>query len=102
MVDAPQLSYIAKGYFRGIPIAIPLSVQHQVFEYMIQLSPHNRILAGSSRFFKNSTEPSCHREVLLSIGGRICACAVTGVPEERFHPGAEDPASDEAQWRNVA
>ncbi|CAK9109097.1 Putative WD repeat-containing protein [Durusdinium trenchii] len=35
-------------------------------------------------------------EVLLAIEGRVCACAVTGVPEERFHVGAEDPASDEA------
>ena len=37
-----------------------------------------------------------HLQVLLAIGGRVCACAVTGVPEERFLPGAEDPASDEA------
>ena len=41
-------------------------------------------------------------QVLVAIGGRVCACAVTGVPEERFHPGAEDPASDEAPLFSVA
>ena len=38
----------------------------------------------------------------MAIGGRTCACAVTGVPEERFRPGAEDPASDEAALFSVA
>ena len=41
-------------------------------------------------------------QVLVAIGGRVCACAVTWVPEERFHPGAEDPASDEAALFSVA
>ncbi|CAJ1359133.1 unnamed protein product, partial [Effrenium voratum] len=35
-------------------------------------------------------------EVLVAIEGRLCAACVTGIPEERFLPGAEDPASDEA------
>lgn len=35
-------------------------------------------------------------EVLLTIGGRSCACVVTSVSEDRFGPDAEDPNSDDA------
>jgi len=35
-------------------------------------------------------------EVLVAVGDRVAAVAVTGIPEERFQPGTEDPASDEA------
>ncbi len=68
---------------------------------MIQLSPHTTSSRREFQGLEISKElSSC--QVLLSIGGRICACAVTGVPEERFHPGAEDPASDEAQRSETA
>lgn len=43
--------------------------------------------------------PDAWSQVLLCIDGRVCACAVTGLPEERFLPGAEDPASDEVPPR---